>query len=160
MSAAHLHTKIVATIGPSSREPDVLIHLLQAGVDVARMNFSHGEHAVHAENIARLRAAAATVGKSVAILADLQGPKLRVGDMGDGVELPTGSKVVLTTAPFVGRKGLVPVQYAELPGVVNRGERILLDDGLIELEVRTTSRDEITCQVITGGLLKCASSKH
>lgn len=153
MTTPHLYTKIVATIGPASREPQILTSLLQAGVDVTRMNFSHGEHAVHAENIARVRAAAAAVGRPVAILADLQGPKLRVGDMGDGVELPAGSKVVLTTAPFVGRKGLVPVQYADLPSVVNRGERILLDDGLIELEVRVTTHDEITCRVITGGLL-------
>ncbi len=153
MSTQRLHTKIVATIGPSSREPDVLVSLLQAGVDVARMNFSHGEHALHAENIARLRTAAAAVGKPVAVLVDLQGPKLRVGDMGDGVELPAGSKVVLTTASFVGRPGLVPVQYADLPSVVARGERILLDDGLIELEVRSTTNDEIVCQVITGGLL-------
>ncbi len=153
MPAQRLRTKIVATIGPASREPEVLVSLLQAGVDVARMNFSHGEHATHAENIARLRAAAIAVGKPVAILADLQGPKLRVGDMGAGVELTAGASVVLTTTQHTGRTGLAPVQYADLPQVVARGERILLDDGLIELEVLSTTPDEIACKVITGGLL-------
>ena len=153
MSQTPLRTKIICTIGPASREPEMLTSLIAAGMDVARLNFSHGDHAFHADTIARIRAAAAAVAKPVALLADLQGPKLRVGDMGAGVVLEAGKTVVLTTAPLIGQPGLVPIQYAELPGVVRAGERILLDDGLLELEVRSVSGQEITCQVLTGGLL-------
>ena len=153
MNQARLRTKIICTIGPASREPDVLNNLIAAGMDVARLNFSHGDHAFHADTIARVRAAASAAGKPVALLADLQGPKLRVGDMGAGLLLEAGKTVVLTTAPLIGQAGLVPIQYADLPGVVRQGERILLDDGLLELEVRSVSGQEITCQVLTGGLL-------
>lgn len=153
MNQARLRTKIICTIGPASREPDVLNNLIAAGMDVARLNFSHGDHAFHADTIARVRAAASAAGKPVALLADLQGPKLRVGDMGAGLLLEAGKTVVLTTAPLIGQAGLVPIQYADLPGVVRQGERILLDDGLLELEVRSISGQEITCQVLTGGLL-------
>ena len=153
MNQARLRTKIICTIGPASREPDVLNNLIAAGMDVARLNFSHGDHAFHADTIARVRAAASAAGKPVALLADLQGPKLRVGDMGAGLLLEAGKTVVLTTAPLIGQAGLVPIQYADLPGVVRQGERILLDDGLLELEVRSISGQELTCQVLTGGLL-------
>ena len=153
MNQARLRTKIICTIGPASREPDELNNLIAAGMDVARLNFSHGDHAFHADTIARVRAAASAAGKPVALLADLQGPKLRVGDMGAGLLLEAGKTVVLTTAPLIGQAGLVPIQYADLPGVVRQGERILLDDGLLELEVRSISGQEITCQVLTGGLL-------
>ena len=153
MNQARLRTKIICTIGPASRDPDVLNHLIAAGMDVARLNFSHGDHTFHADTIARVRAAASAAGKPVALLADLQGPKLRVGDMGAGLLLEAGKTVVLTTAPLIGQPGLVPIQEAELPGVVRQGERILLDDGLLELEVRSVSGQEITCQVLTGGLL-------
>ena len=153
MNQIRLRTKIICTIGPASREPAVLSHLIAAGMDVARINFSHGDHPAHADIIARVRAAALAAAKPVALLADLQGPKLRVGDMGAGLVLEAGKTVVLTTAPLTGQPGLVPIQYTELPRVVRRGERILLDDGLLELEVRSISGPEITCQVLTGGLL-------
>jgi len=146
-------TKIVATIGPASESEDVLRAMLMAGMNVARINMSHGEHDEHRRRIERLRQIAADLKRHIAILADLQGPKLRVGDMGAGVVLEAGKTVVLTTAPLIGQPGLVPIQYAELPGVVRAGERILLDDGLLELEVRSVSGQEITCQVLTGGLL-------
>ena len=150
-----LRTKIVCTIGPASRAPEMLRELMLAGMDVARLNFSHGSQSYHGENIERVRAVAAEVGKPVAILTDLQGPKLRVGEMeGEGVLLASGEKVVLTTQPIVGHAGEVPVQYAKLPRDVEPGDRILIDDGLLELEVLSTGETDIACRVITGGLLQ------
>lgn len=152
-----LRTKIVCTIGPASRAPELLRELTLAGMDVARLNFAHGGQSYHGENIKRIRAVAAEVGKPVAILTDLQGPKLRVGEMdGEGVLLVSGDKVILTTRPIVGREGLgeVPVQYAQHPRDVEPGDRILIDDGLLELEVLSTGETDIACRVITGGLLK------
>ncbi|MCC7352553.1 MAG: pyruvate kinase [Anaerolineae bacterium] len=149
-----LHTKIVCTIGPACREPAMLRQLIVAGMNVARLNFSHGNQASHAADIAALRAAAAELNYPLAILADLQGPKLRVGQLQDeGVPLEDGQEVVLTTRPIVGRAGEIPVQYAELPQHVQSGEHILLDDGLIELEVREIAGTEIRCLVRTGGVL-------
>ena len=150
-----LRTKIVCTIGPASREPEMLRQLMLAGMDVARLNFSHGDQSYHGENIECIRAVSAEVGKPIAILADLQGPKLRVGVMeGEGVALTSGEKIILTTRPIVGHGGEVPVQYAELPREVEAGDRILIDDGLLELQVLSTGETDIACQVITGGLLE------
>ena len=150
-----LRSKIVCTIGPASREPEMLAQLMQAGMDVARLNFSHGGQEVHGENIRRIRAAAAAVGKPVAILTDLQGPRLRVGKMPEeGLPLEVGAEVILTTEPVVGQPGRLPVQYNELPQAVAPGEPILIDDGLIELEVLRTVDGEVVCRVITGGLLQ------
>jgi pyruvate kinase len=150
-----LRTKIVCTIGPASRAPEMLRELMLAGMDVARLNFSHGDQSYHGENIERIRAVAAEVGKPIAILTDLQGPKLRVGEMEkEGVLLASGEKVVLTTRPIVGHSGEVPVQYAKLPRDVEPGDRILIDDGLLELKVLSIGETDITCRVITGGLLQ------
>jgi len=134
----------------------MLRELMLAGMDVARLNFSHGSQSYHGENIDRIRAVAAEVGRPIAILTDLQGPKLRVGKLeGEGVLLVSGEKIVLTTRPIVGHGGEVPVQYAELPRDVEPGDRILIDDGLLELEVLSTDEEtDITCRVITGGLLQ------
>jgi pyruvate kinase len=150
-----LRTKIVCTIGPASRSPEMLRELMLAGMDVARLNFSHGSQSYHGENIERIRAVAAELRKPIAILTDLQGPKLRVGEMeGEGVLLVSGEKVVLTTRPIVGHAGEVPVQYAKLPQDVEAGDHILIDDGLLELEVLSTGDADIPCRVITGGLLQ------
>jgi pyruvate kinase len=150
-----LRTKVVCTIGPASHAPEMLRELVLAGMDVARLNFSHGSQSYHGENIQRIRAVAAEVGKPVALLTDLQGPKLRVGEMeGEGVLLVSGEKVILTTRPIVGHAGEVPVQYAYLPRDVEPGDRILIDDGLLELEVLSTGETDIACRVITGGLLE------
>jgi len=150
-----LRTKIVCTIGPASRAPEMLRELMLAGMDVARLNFSHGDQAYHGENIKRIRAAADEVGKPIAILTDLQGPKLRGGEMeGEGVLLASGEEVILTTRPIVGHPGQVPVQYAHLPREVEPGDRILIDDGLLELEVLSAGETDIACRVIAGGLLK------
>jgi pyruvate kinase len=133
----------------------MLRELMLAGMDVARLNFSHGDQSYHGENIERIRAVADEVGKPIAILTDLQGPKLRVGEMeGEGVLLVSGEEVILTTRPIVGHSGEVPIQYAHLPQDVEPGDRILIDDGLLELEVLSAGETDIACRVITGGLLK------
>ena len=150
-----LRTKIVCTIGPASRDPAVLRELMLAGMDVARLNFSHGDQSCHGENIEHIRTVAAEVGKPVAILTDLQGPKLRVGKMeGEGVPLVAGQKVVLTTRPVIGHDDEIPVQFADLPREVEPSDRILIDDGLLELRVLSSGDTDITCEVVTGGLLK------
>ncbi len=157
-----IRTKVVVTIGPASSEPGILRQLMKAGMDVARLNFSHGDQEVHGENIAHIRAAAEEVGKPVAILADLQGPKLRVGSMDKGgVAIAEGEQVVLTTEPAIGHRpeegppdAVIPVQYADLPKDVSPGERILLDDALMELRVEEVTATEITCRVITGGTVR------
>ena len=149
-----LRTKIVCTIGPASRDPEMLTALIKAGMDVARLNFSHGDAAFHAENIHNIRAVSAQLDKPIAILCDLQGPKLRVGIMQEGgVPLSAGETLVLTTEPITGGPGRAPVQYEHLPEVVAVSERILIDDGLIELVVTAVEGREITTRVITGGVL-------
>ncbi|MFN2168729.1 MAG: pyruvate kinase, partial [Anaerolineae bacterium] len=148
-----LRTKIVCTIGPASREPDTLVQLIRAGMNVARLNMSHGDRDFHASNVKRVREAASRVGRPVAVLVDLQGPKLRVGQMGDGVLLPAGSQVVLTTEDVVASPEKVPVQFKRLPLAVRPGDPILLDDGLLELVVRGITDVAVTCQVVTGGML-------
>jgi pyruvate kinase len=149
-----LRTKIVCTIGPASREPEQLTKLIRAGMDVARLNFSHGDQAGHAETIRRVREAAEQVGKPVAILGDLQGPKLRMGVMREGgVPIQSGEKLVITTDDIVGEPGRVPVQYDLLPEAVREGDRILVDDGLLELVVREVSETDIVTEVLAGGIL-------
>jgi pyruvate kinase len=155
-------TKIVCTIGPASREPDTLRKLVEAGMDVARLNFSHGNQEYHGENIRRIRAAAEETGVPLAILADLQGPKIRVGELkDDGFVLSEGECVVLTTREMVGERpetggscAMVPVRYTMLCRDVRPGERILIDDGLIELRVDEIREEEVTTTVITGGPIK------
>ncbi len=150
-----LRSKIVCTIGPASHEPEMLKKLMLAGMDVARLNFSHGDEAYHGENIRRIREVAAALGKPVAILADLQGPKLRIGTVQDtGVPLESGETLILTTDhSLVGGPGRVPVQYEGLPEAVKEGDRILIDDGLLEVVVTAVNGQEITTRVVTGGLL-------
>jgi len=149
-----LRTKIVCTIGPAVREPDILANLILAGMDVARLNFSHGTHEYHRESIRLIRSISQELHKPVAILADLQGPKLRVGIMQPGgVPLKPGEDLILTTEDIVGGPGRAPIQYADLPRQVQRGERILIDDGLLEVEVVSASATEIHTKVIIGGIL-------
>lgn len=133
----------------------MLRELIRAGMDVARLNFSHGDQAYHGENIKRIRAAAEEVGRPVAILTDLQGPKLRMGEMeNDGVEVSRGEEVVLTTRSVKGHRGELPVQYPRLPQSVRPGDRILIDDGLIELAVLATGGTDIHCRVVVGGTVR------
>jgi pyruvate kinase len=148
-------TKIVATLGPASRDPGVVAGLIGAGVEVFRLNLSHGDHADHRAACERARAAAAEAGQPVAVLADLCGPKIRVGRFAHGqVELTPGSRVTVTTRDVLGEPGLIPSQYAALADDVRPGDRILLDDGLIELRVESVAGTEIACLVVYGGVLK------
>jgi len=150
-----LRTKIVCTIGPASRSLEMLKEMIISGMNVARLNFSHGDHDYHGENVRTIRKASEAVGKPVAVLMDLQGPKLRVGKMeGDGVLLKEGEEIILTSRSVVGHAGEIPVQYSNLPQLVEAGDRILMDDGLLEVVVLDSTETDIQCQVITGGLLQ------
>ncbi|MGQ9681177.1 MAG: pyruvate kinase [Anaerolineae bacterium] len=147
--------KIVCTIGPASEASDVLARLLDAGMDVARLNLSHGDGAWHSQMVERLRELAAARGQALGILWDLSGPKLRVGRMPEsGLPLIVGEEVLLTTHPIVGQGREIPVQYSQLPQYVREGERILLDDGLLELQVLGVDEAGIHARVRVGGLLR------
>jgi pyruvate kinase len=148
-------TKIVATIGPASREPETLPALIREGIDVARLNFSHGGPETHEENVERIRMAAEAVGRPVAIQVDLQGPKLRVGELVDaGVALVEGEEATLVVDGQIGRTPkAIPVQNENLPWIVEPGDRILLDDGAMELKVLSKTEDAVRCQVLVGGQL-------
>ncbi len=146
--------RIVCTLGPASRDPAVLRKMLEVGMDVARLNFSHGSYDDHACLIANVRAAAKEVGVPLCILQDLQGPKIRIGDLpGGSVELVTGSTIVITTDPGSGSPGRIPTSYRNLPDDVQAGDTILLDDGKLRLHVLATSEKEVTCEVAVGGKL-------
>ncbi len=149
------HSKIVCTIGPATRTPRMIRKLLEAGMDVARLNFSHGSHEEHGQNIAMLRDAGVALKKPLAILIDLQGPKIRTGAMatGEKILLRTGQKFTITTAKVLGDSTRVSTIFKPLPQEVRSGDRILLADGLIELFVDRVRGQEVICQVANGGLL-------
>ncbi len=148
-------TKIVATIGPASNSAAVIEQLIRAGVNVFRLNFSHGDHASHRLAYERVRVASSTMRDPVAVLADLCGPKMRVGQfIGGQTELTTGETVIVTTREVAGTPRLIPSQYEALARDVRPADRVLLDDGLIELRVLAIEGSEVTCQVVNGGILK------
>lgn len=148
-------TKIVATLGPSSKEPEMIRKLIQAGVNVFRLNMSHGDHDFHRTAYNHIRTIAEELKLPVAILADLCGPKIRTGKFRDGqIDLITNSKVTVTTRDVIGEPGLVPSQYTALAEDVKPGNRILLNDGALELSVDSVAGTEITCTVVHGGILK------
>jgi len=150
-------TKIVATIGPASRDRAVLERLVRAGVDVVRLNFSHGEHAQHLAVLTLVRELSAAAGRPIAILQDLSGPKIRTGRLKGGgpVELVRGRRIVITTDETIeGTAERISTTYDPLPRDVSAGDRILLDDGNLELRVRSTSGTEVECEVVFGGPLK------
>ncbi|MCS6880877.1 MAG: pyruvate kinase [Oscillochloridaceae bacterium] len=149
-------TKIVATLGPATSTLERITELIKAGMNVARLNFSHGTHADHAASIALVRSAAAALGRHVAILQDLQGPKIRTGPLVDDrpVELVAGQRFIITTEPIPGTAERVSTTYAELPRDVRPRDRILVSDGLIELLVVAQTETEVETQVLHGGRLK------
>ncbi len=149
-------TKIVATIGPASRSPEVLERLIRAGVDVVRLNFSHGTHEQHLEVIQRVRAIAARLERSVALLQDLSGPKIRTGKVRGGeIELRDGARLAITTDEAVeGTPELIATTYDPLPRDVQAGDTILLDDGNLELRVLASAGQRVECEVVHGGTLK------
>ncbi|MCW5899788.1 MAG: pyruvate kinase [Flavobacteriales bacterium] len=148
-------TKIVATIGPASAKPEVLRAMLQEGVDVCRLNFSHGDHAFYAALIANIRKLNDELGLHTAILADLQGPKLRIGELENGgIRLKAGEKLTITTEAVKGREGLVSTTYQQFPQDVKPGELVLLDDGKLRLEVTATDGNRtVDTRVLHGGQL-------
>lgn len=148
-------TKIVATIGPASASKEVLREMMLNGMDVCRLNFSHGSYQFYANLIGTIRELNLELGLNTAILADLQGPKMRVGEMADGpIQLDDGSELVITTEPIKGRPGIVSTSYAQFPKDVKRGEIVLLDDGKLRLEViASDGATKVTTRVIHGGPL-------
>lgn len=148
-------TKIVATIGPASAAPEVLRSMMQSGMDVCRLNFSHGNYAFYEELIRNIRTVSAELGFHTAILADLQGPKMRVGEMADGpIMLEEGAELIITTEPIKGRPGMVSTSYTQFPQDVKKGELVLLDDGKLRLEVLATDgKTTVTTRVLNGGPL-------
>jgi pyruvate kinase len=149
-------TKIVATIGPASSSPEIIAKLIDAGMDVARLNFSHGTHADHAQRLEMLREAARRAERPLAILQDLQGPKIRTGKLvgGQPVTLHSGDRFAITTHEIEGTAARVSTTYQELPHDVRPGDRILLSDGLIELKVSDATDDEVHTAVVFGGELR------
>src|SRR6266567_5612752 len=147
--------KIICTIGPSCRTEPALRELMQLGMDVARLNFSHGSHADHASSIESLRHAAAEEGRTICILQDLQGPKIRTGALKDhkAVVLQAGAVVTITAREVEGTTELISTTFQGLPQEVSADSRILLSDGLIELRVREVRGQDVECQVINGGTL-------
>ena len=151
----HRRTKIVATLGPSSGDAATIEKLIAAGVNVFRLNMSHGTHDGHREVYQRVRSIARRLDQPVAVLADLCGPKIRVGAFENGsISLADGDTVTVTTRDVTGKPGLIPSQYRALARDVTAGNRILLDDGNIELAVTAVHGDDITCTVIAGDVLK------
>lgn len=149
------HTKIVATVGPSCESEELLTALMTAGTDVFRLNFSHGEQAQKRAIIQRIRKVSSGMKRAVAILGDLQGPKIRVGLLDGGcMELVAGQIVAISPTDKPDRSDLIPTTYRNLPQDVQPGDQILLDDGLLELKVLQTIEDEVSCEVVIGGLLK------
>jgi pyruvate kinase len=147
--------KIVCTLGPSSSDPETIRGLILAGMDVARLNFSHGTHADHKKMITHLRKACQETGKLLAIMMDLQGPKIRVGTLvGGAAELKPGAKFVITTREVRGNVHRVSTTYKGLAGDVGPGDMLLLDDGMMALRVLSRNAEDVTCEVVIGGVLK------
>ena len=148
-------TKIVATIGPASQDEEKITQLIQAGVNVFRINFSHGDHKTHDQVIRSIRSVSQHSGSPVTILQDLQGPKIRIGEIYTGeTELEPGQQFTLTTRSVPGDNREISVDFPELPNYVKADDKILLDDGNLELLVISSENTDVTTQVILGGTLK------
>ena len=147
-------TKVVATQGPATSTPEVLDAMIAAGVDVFRLNFSHGSHESHAESMRAIKEAIARSGRHVAVMGDLCGPKIRVGHFEKGsIELVEGSRVTITVRKVMGHDGLIPSEYEELAKDVKPGDRILMADGTRELRVVSVDDTEVLCDVVRGGVI-------
>ena len=148
-------TKIICTIGPTSDDREVMKQLILNGMDVARFNFSHGSHEEHKKRLLQLRELSEETGIPVAALLDTKGPEIRTCTLKDGkkVTLTTGQEFVLTTETIVGDENMVQINYDGLNEDVKEGNRILIDDGLIELKVKKVEGPKIYCEVLNGGEL-------
>jgi pyruvate kinase len=149
-------TKIIATIGPASSSPEMIRLLILAGMDVARLNFSHGNYEDHAAVIRTIRAISNELGKPLTIMQDLQGPKIRVGKLENGqVTLEKGKSVSLSPdLKITGTSGVIPIDYPYLADEAQPGMQVLLDDGLLEMVIESKSKGAILCRVVQGGILK------
>ena len=148
-------TKIVCTIGPASRSRDVMEKLLLVGMNIARLNFSHGDFSAHKQVIEDLRAAASTTGHRLAIMADLPGPKMRIGTFdSEPVDLQPGDRFTLTTEDVVGDAHKVSVTFSRLPEVVSPGDTLYLNDGLIQVDVEQLQGCDVHCRIVVGGELR------
>ncbi|MBX6768392.1 MAG: pyruvate kinase, partial [Actinomadura rubrobrunea] len=146
--------KIVSTIGPACSSEEQIRGLVEAGIDVARLNMSHGEHALHEQVFHRIRAAAEATGRGVGVLADLQGPKIRIGRFPDGpVRLTLGDEFTITTEDVPGNRRQVSTTYKGLPGDVAPGDTILVDDGRVSLRVIEVDGPRVRTTVTVGGLV-------
>jgi len=148
-------TKIICTIGPASESPEVLEKLILAGMNIARLNFSHGDEAHHARIIANIRAAAAMTGQRVAILADLPGPKIRLGNLEpERLDVDPGDDFTLTTETITGNRSRATMTFPKLPLVVKKGDTLFLNDGVVQLEVLQSDGSEVRCRVMVGGEIR------
>jgi pyruvate kinase len=148
-------TKIIATLGPASGTAEIIHDLIKAGVNIFRLNMSHGEHEGHRNLYFLIRETAKTLNIHITVFADLCGPKIRAGRFIHGsIHLKHGTHVVVTTRDILGEENLIPCQYADLADDVKTGDRILLDDGKLDLKVIKINDTEITCEVVYGGELK------
>ncbi|ADW19383.1 pyruvate kinase [Desulfobulbus propionicus DSM 2032] len=148
-------TKLVCTIGPASDSPEMLEKMLEAGMNIARLNFSHGDFRVHGEVIRRIRQAAERVSRPVAIMADLPGPKIRIGTLAvEPVELVIGDCFTLTTEEVAGNRSMVSVTLKELPQAVRPGDVLFINDGLIQVRVEEVEEERVHCRVLVGGKLR------
>ncbi len=148
-------TKIVCTIGPASDSPATLRMMILAGLNVARLNFSHGDFRSHRETIDKIRTASEVAGKRVAIMADLPGPKMRIGELAEEpIELKPGDSFTLTAEEIVGDAGRVSVSFAPLPKAVKPGDKLYINDGYVELEVAGITGIDVHCKVVVGGRLR------
>lgn len=148
------HTKIVCTLGPASESLTTITAMVKSGMNVARLNFSHGTHANHQKLIKNVRQVGAKLGQPVAVMQDLQGPKIRVGILPEsGVKLPTEAEVIFDTAATKYAVGIIPVDFPELHKHVKKGERLLLDDGRIETRISAVSGTKIKAIVVNGGTI-------
>jgi pyruvate kinase len=155
MSLPNHKTKIVATIGPASESPEMLERLIRAGLNVARLNFSHGDFTGHADRIARIRAAEKATGRRVAIMADLPGPKMRLGQIEpEPIQLLPGGSFTLTSEDVAGNSQRVSMSFKRLPKVVKAGDRLFLNDGLVQLVVQRVAGKDVHCKVAVGGELR------
>lgn len=148
-------TKIVCTIGPASESPEMLENLINAGMNIARLNFSHGDFTQHAERIAKIRNAEKKTGKRVAIMADLPGPKMRIGKIDpEPIQLKAGDTFILTSDDIIGNQQRVSMSFASLPKVVKNGDKLFLNDGLVQLIVEKVTGNDVHCKVAVGGELR------
>jgi pyruvate kinase len=148
-------TKIVCTIGPASESVAVLVQMIEAGMNIARLNFSHGEFDGHRQIVANIRSAAKRTGRRVAIMGDLPGPKMRIGELAEEpVELHAGDPFTLSAASFTGDQRRVSMSFPRLPHVVKPGDPLYLNDGNIQINVESVAGQEVHCRVVVGGELR------